>query len=77
MYDTRRGTLLGRVNDVRRMLLDIEMLLTSLPDEAPDYWYNQARLVAWAHLDTAWQQVYHSWSLIKAEDVYLDMVEKT
>ena len=77
MYDTKRGTLLGRVNDIRHMLLDIERLLISLPDEAPDYSYDQARLVAWAQLDTAWQQAYHSWSLIKAEEVHMQMLERT
>jgi hypothetical protein len=77
MYDTSRGTLLGRVNDIRQMLLDIERLLISQPDSAPDYSYDQARLVSWAHLDTAWSQVYHAWTLIKAEDVYLNMIETT
>ena len=77
MYDASRGTLLGRVNDIRQMLLDIEKLLISLPDEALEYHESQARLVAWAHLDTAWQQTYHSWSLIKAEEVHMQMLERT
>jgi hypothetical protein len=68
-YNSDRGNLLGRAKDIRHMLDEITRLLVDLPDEAALYHQDRARLVAWASMDMAWREVYHAWSIIKAEEV--------
>ena len=68
MFLTNRQVFLDRISDVRQRLLDLERLLYKLPDESGVYVHNQARLVAWAHLDTAWSEVYRTWSMLSGEE---------
>lgn len=68
-YNSNRGILLGRANDARHMLDEIIQLLAMLPDEAELYVFDRARLVAWASLDSVWRELYHAWSIIKAEEM--------